>query len=108
MNAPGQPGEDASSLDRLGYEAWWGLPALPKLNTDYQPVRDYLLNVAEHWIRFGIDGWRLDVPEEIADPVVLAGVPGTGPGGQSRTPTSSARSGGSRRSGWPAIASTRS
>jgi cyclomaltodextrinase len=68
VNAPGQPGEDASSLDRLGYEAWWGLPALPKLNTDYQPVRDYLLTVAEHWIRFGVDGWRLDVPEEIADP----------------------------------------
>ena len=68
INAPGQPGEDASSLDRLGYEAWWGLPALPKLNTDYQPVRDYLLTVAEHWIRFGVDGWRLDVPEEIADP----------------------------------------
>lgn len=67
--APGQPGEPASSLERLGYEAWWGLPALPKLNTDYQPVRDYLLTVAEHWIRFGIDGWRLDVPEEIADPV---------------------------------------
>ena len=68
VSAPGQPGEDASSIDRLGYLAWWGLPALPKLNTDYQPVRDYLLNVAEHWIRFGIDGWRLDVPEEIADP----------------------------------------
>ena len=67
--APGQAGEGASSLERLGYEAWWGLPALPKLNTDYQPVRDYLLTVAEHWIRFGIDGWRLDVPEEIADPV---------------------------------------
>jgi len=66
--APGQPAEDARSIDRLGYEAWWGLPALPKLNTDYQPVRDYLLTVAEHWIRFGIDGWRLDVPEEIADP----------------------------------------
>ncbi len=66
--APGQAGEGASSIDRLGYEAWWGLPALPKLNTDFQPVRDYLLTVAEHWVRFGIDGWRLDVPEEIADP----------------------------------------
>ncbi len=65
--APGQAGAGASSLERLGYQAWWGLPALPKLNTDYEPVRDYLLNVAEHWIRFGIDGWRLDVPEEIAD-----------------------------------------
>jgi len=68
VTAPGQPDPSASSLDRLGYEAWWGLPALPKLNTDYQPVRDYMLTVAEHWIRFGIDGWRLDVPEEIADP----------------------------------------
>jgi cyclomaltodextrinase len=68
VTAPGLPGEEASSLDRLGYQAWWGLPPLPKLNTDYQPVRDYLLTVAEHWIRFGIDGWRLDVPEEIADP----------------------------------------
>jgi neopullulanase len=24
--------------------------------------------VAEHWIRFGIDGWRLDVPQDIEDP----------------------------------------
>ena len=24
--------------------------------------------VAEHWLRFGIDGWRLDVPAEIDDP----------------------------------------
>jgi neopullulanase len=51
----------------LGYEAWWGLPALPKLNTDEPQVREYLFGVAEHWLRFGIDGWRLDVPTEIAD-----------------------------------------
>ena len=31
-------------------------------------VREYLLSVAEHWLRFGIDGWRLDVPAEIDDP----------------------------------------
>jgi cyclomaltodextrinase / maltogenic alpha-amylase / neopullulanase len=52
----------------LGYQAWWGLAALPKLNTDEPEVREYLLRVAEHWLRFGIDGWRLDVPEEIKDP----------------------------------------
>jgi neopullulanase len=51
----------------LGYEAWWGLPALPKLNTDDPDAREFLFGVAEHWLRFGIDGWRLDVPEEIAD-----------------------------------------
>src|SRR6476659_9901507 len=50
-----------------GYEAWWGLPALPKLNTANPEVREYLLLVAEHWLRFGIDGWRLDVPQEIDD-----------------------------------------
>lgn len=31
-------------------------------------MREYLLAVAEHWIRFGVDGWRLDVPNEIPDP----------------------------------------
>ncbi len=51
----------------LGYQAWWGLPALPKLDTDDPEVREFLFGVAEHWLRFGIDGWRLDVPEEIAD-----------------------------------------
>ena len=51
----------------LGYEAWWGLPALPKLNTDEPQVREFLFGVAEHWLRFGIDGWRLDVPTEIDD-----------------------------------------
>ena len=51
----------------LGYEAWWGLPALPKLNTNEPQVREFLFGVAEHWLRFGIDGWRLDVPAEIDD-----------------------------------------
>jgi glycosidase len=47
------------------YEAWWRLHALPKLNTANPEVREYLMGVAEHWIRLGADGWRLDVPEEI-------------------------------------------
>lgn len=50
------------------YEAWWRLHALPKLNTSNPEVREYLMGVAEHWIRRGADGWRLDVPEEIATP----------------------------------------
>jgi cyclomaltodextrinase len=54
-----------SSLQHLGYRAWWDLPALPKLNTDNPQLREHLLSAAEHWLRFGIDGWRLDVAEEI-------------------------------------------
>jgi neopullulanase len=53
------------TLRHLGYRAWWDLPALPKLNTNNPQMREHLLGAAEHWLRFGIDGWRLDVAEEI-------------------------------------------
>ncbi len=56
---------DATTL--INYEAWWNLPALPKLNVGNPGVRDYLLEVAAFWIDFGVDGWRLDVAEEIKD-----------------------------------------
>lgn len=49
------------------YAAWWNNPALPKFNTSTPAVRDFIFGVARHWIEFGIDGWRLDVPTEIDD-----------------------------------------
>ena len=49
------------------YECWWNYPALPKFNTDSTEVREYLFKVAEYWTKRGIDGWRLDVPNEIDD-----------------------------------------
>ncbi|HYP40447.1 MAG TPA: glycoside hydrolase family 13 protein, partial [Chloroflexia bacterium] len=51
----------------LNYEAWLGMPALPKLNTNNSGVRDFVMSVARYWLEFGIDGWRLDVPFEIDD-----------------------------------------
>ena len=51
----------------LGYSAWWNLPALPKFNTDTRAVREFLWEVGTRWLEFGIDGWRLDVPNEIGD-----------------------------------------
>ena len=66
------PDRGGASGGALGYKAWWGLPALPKFNTDHPEVREFLLGVAEHWLRFGIDGWRLDVPGEIDDPAFWA------------------------------------
>ncbi len=49
------------------YQAWWGLPALPKFNTDCPEVREFLWGIGRKWMEFGIDGWRLDVPNEIDD-----------------------------------------
>ncbi|MFN3265902.1 MAG: glycoside hydrolase family 13 protein [Deinococcales bacterium] len=55
------------SKDPPNYQAWWGYPALPEFNTDTPAVREYLWGVAEYWIGQGVDGWRLDVPNEIND-----------------------------------------
>lgn len=41
-------------------------PMMPKLNTENPEVKDYLLKVARYWIEeVGIDGWRLDVANEV-------------------------------------------
>lgn len=52
---------------KANYECWWNYPALPKFNTGNPEVREYLMSVAEFWMKRGIDGWRLDVPNEIDD-----------------------------------------
>ena len=53
--------------EKPNYWSWWGNASLPKFNTNNPGVRDYLFHVTRHWLEFGIDGWRLDVPEEIND-----------------------------------------
>lgn len=47
------------------YECWWGYGTLPKLMTGDPSVRSYLFGVTRKWMSFGIDGWRLDVANEI-------------------------------------------
>ncbi len=48
------------------YASWWNNRALPKFNTDNPQVREFLMQIGEYWVQeFDIDGWRLDVPEEI-------------------------------------------
>lgn len=49
------------------YVGWWDYKSLPKFNTQNPLVRRYLLNIAQYWIEQGVDGWRLDVPNEIDD-----------------------------------------
>ena len=48
-----------------GYACWWSVPDLPKFNHGNPAVQDYLLKVGRYWLERGIDGWRLDVPEEV-------------------------------------------
>ncbi|MDQ3005483.1 MAG: glycoside hydrolase family 13 protein [Chloroflexota bacterium] len=55
------------SITAIGYRGWWNLPALPKFNTSAPAARAFLFDVAEHWIKFGADGWRLDVATDIDD-----------------------------------------
>jgi glycosidase len=50
------------------YASWGGNRALPQFNHDNPAVQEYLMEVGEFWIRFGVDGWRLDVPFEIKTP----------------------------------------
>lgn len=50
------------------YEGWADNRALPVFNHDNPEVREYIMEIAEYWIKFGIDGWRLDVPFEVKTP----------------------------------------
>lgn len=50
------------------YDCWSGNRALPEFNHANPAVREYIMRVAEHWIRCGVDGWRLDVPFCITEP----------------------------------------
>ncbi|GFP21849.1 alpha-glucosidase [Candidatus Hakubella thermalkaliphila] len=53
------------------YVAWWGFPTLPKLNYRSSALRDDIYrsasSVAKTWLSspFFIDGWRLDVANEV-------------------------------------------
>lgn len=61
------PVDAYSSRELRDYEGWWNHKSLPKFNTGYLRVRQYLLNVGRYWMEQGADGWRLDVPNEIND-----------------------------------------
>lgn len=59
------------------YNGWWGVKSLPELKeidgTLLEPIRQHIFAVTKRWMdpdgdgdpSDGIDGWRLDVPEEV-------------------------------------------
>ena len=46
--------------DDGGYEAWYGVPSLPKLNWRSPLVRERMIAVMRRWLEV-YDGWRVDV-----------------------------------------------
>ncbi|MBU1144459.1 MAG: glycoside hydrolase family 13 protein [Firmicutes bacterium] len=49
------------------YRTFGFTPNMPKLNTSNPLMEEYLLKVASYWIKeFDIDGWRLDVSNEVS------------------------------------------
>lgn len=49
------------------YDTFGFFPSMPKLNTEHPEVADYLLKVGRYWLEeFDIDGWRLDVANEVS------------------------------------------
>jgi glycosidase len=50
------------------YEAWYGFASLPKLHMANPETERYMLGVPKFWDDFAhLDGWRLDVPNEVVD-----------------------------------------
>jgi cyclomaltodextrinase / maltogenic alpha-amylase / neopullulanase len=48
------------------YDTFAFTPFMPKLNTENPEVKEFLLEVGRYWVReFDIDGWRLDVANEV-------------------------------------------
>lgn len=58
--------ENSENAKNLTYDTFNFNPHMPKLNTANPEVQRYLLDIATYWIReFDIDGWRLDVANEV-------------------------------------------
>lgn len=58
------------SISHHDYECVGAYKWMPKLNTGNPEVRKFIISVMDYWIKeFHIDGWRLDVADEV-DPAV--------------------------------------
>ena len=53
------------------YESWWGFQNLPNVKEDNEAYLDFITNpetgVLRFWHDRGVDGWRLDVADELPD-----------------------------------------
>ena len=75
LNAYPAPVAGTGHEPGLGYRCVVGPPGAAQAPRRESATAEYLSRVAEHWLRFGIDGWRLDVPDEIRVPAFWRDVP---------------------------------
>ena len=71
---------DNGKATAFDYHSWWGFKDLPELKevdgTLVEPVRTHIKHITRRWmdphgngdLSKGVDGWRLDVPNEIGKP----------------------------------------
>lgn len=54
-------------IDNRDFDTFSYYGGMPKLNVDNEKVREYVSKVVHHWMDdYKIDGWRLDVADEVA------------------------------------------
>ena len=59
--------DDKVNESRDNYETFAACKYMPKLNTSNEEVQEFLLDIGVHYIKeYDIDGWRLDVSDEIS------------------------------------------
>ncbi len=52
------------------YRAWWGIKLLPEVVEEEESYREFICGkngIIRKWLRCGINGWRLDVADELPD-----------------------------------------
>ncbi|GIO23570.1 alpha-amylase [Oceanobacillus sp. J11TS1] len=53
------------------YKSWWGIDDLPQVDKSNKEFQDYIYqgnsSVIDKWSKLGVDGWRLDVADELPD-----------------------------------------
>ncbi|GFH39632.1 glycoside hydrolase family 13 protein [Lactococcus insecticola] len=53
------------------YKSWWGIKDLPTIDKHQKSYQDFIYgksdSVLSKWNSFGVDGWRLDVADELPD-----------------------------------------
>ncbi len=56
------------------YESWWGIDILPRVKSDEPSYRRFINGengVVRKYLEMGVDGWRLDVADELSDEFIV-------------------------------------